>query len=462
MARARSGSPALLWSVVILGFGFVICLVLAILFHTQISKIQVNEQRAVAELDKFANAGERRQQAIMQMVSGEQSVVGQLLADTSRLKQIIIGSAQASIDAIQGEMRTLGLDEGQTLVREIRRLRAEEQAAKELAQQFEDKANNASKRAASAEASKGQVEADYRTSVNQLEAKLKSMQADVDDYRSKVAQQREALESQLQQARQQLQQQRNESDSKISQLDSELELARRLIAQLRSESPKRLQAQIDSSLLGDGRLLTAPSGRGIVDINLGRSDHVLPGMTFEIFDRRTGVAKNAMDEFRGKATVEVLNVHDGSSVARVVRSEAGQEIYEGDIIANLIYDPNTKFKFFVHGEYDIDNFGQPSISDRRRVESMILQWGGILAAPRQVPGDDSQLSYDVDFLVLGNEPKLPDPLPDTEVDPVIIAEYARKKKEYQAYYNLVNEAKALSIPILNQNRFLVMVGYYHR
>jgi hypothetical protein len=82
-----------------------------------------------------------------------------------------------------------------------------------------------------------------------------------------------------------------------------------------------------------------------------------------------------------------------------------------------------------------------------------------LAAAR---GRALELSYDVDFLVLGMEPELPvAPDPD-ETDPVVLENYKVAREKYLTYQSLVNQARQLSVTILNQNRFLTMVGYYRR
>ena len=75
---------------------------------------------------------------------------------------------------------------------------------------------------------------------------------------------------------------------------------------------------------------------------------------------------------------------------------------EGDLIANAVYDPNMHFRFMVSGDFDIDGTGQTSTTDRKRIEGMVTQWGGELETP--VEGKAVSLNYDVDFLVLGQEP----------------------------------------------------------
>ena len=41
----------------------------------------------------------------------------------------------------------------------------------------------------------------------------------------------------------------------------------------------------------------------------------------------------------------------------VTRSVPGQPLVRGDVVANAVYDPNYRFKFLVHGKFDIDADG---------------------------------------------------------------------------------------------------------
>src|SRR5690606_23185485 len=111
-------------------------------------------------------------------------------------------------------------------------------------------------------------------------------------------------------------------------------------------------------------------------------------------------------------------------------------------------------------DFDVDNTGRTSMSDRRRIETMILQWGGKLSQASEE--DNRELSYDVDYLVLGEEPELPTPLPPGTFDPEIIEAHRAKQRRWERYNQLVKEARELQIPVLNQNRFLLLVGYYQR
>jgi hypothetical protein len=205
----------------------------------------------------------------------------------------------------------------------------------------------------------------------------------------------------------------------------------------------------------DGNIISTP-GNDIVFINLGQGDQITPGMTFEVYDRISGVPAPGTDERddpqpKGKAAIEIIRVQQGSSEARVVRKGA-QPITEGDLIANLVYDKNTRYNFVVHGNFDLDRNGVPTPNDAEVVKRLVTQWGG------QVQSD---LSVNTDFLVLGAEPKQPEySEADVANDPLLAARRQQAEQELNDYLALREKAIQYNIPILNQNRFLYLTGYY--
>ncbi|MCC6580184.1 MAG: hypothetical protein IT440_07050 [Phycisphaeraceae bacterium] len=466
MARARTGSSSggMIWAVVVFAFGFVICLVLAIIFATQIKAAKQNEAAAVKSLDQFATAGERREPDIVEITNGTSSVVGVFRDEITRLKQIITGSATSSLDAIKDEMSKLSMPDGQTLMREIRRLRAEEDAAKDLASELTKKYEAANRRADQSETAKNQVEKDYRGSVESLQKELAELKKAAADYEKKVAASRATLEQQFKGVRDDLQQQRTNSESILAQKDSEIDMLKKRLQSIESSRRSPLGGQVNPATLADGQIDSVLPDQGRVYINIGLTSRLIPGITFEVFSRKTGVETDPTGTLRGKATIEITNVFDTYSVARIVRINENTEIFEGDIIANAVYDPRMTMTFFVFGDFDIDHFGQSMSIDKSRIENMIVKWGGQLAAPREASGDKDAgiLPFDLDFLVLGEAPKKPETLSKDEIDPGKIEANAEAVRKYDRYFSLVSEAKGLSIPVLNQNRFLTMVGYYKR
>ena len=71
-----------------------------------------------------------------------------------------------------------------------------------------------------------------------------------------------------------------------------------------------------------------------------------------------------------------------------------------------------------------------------------------------------EINVETDFVVLGAEPQIPTLTREEREDPVQKAIYDRAVAEAEAYANISAKARDYRIPILNQNRFLYMIGYY--
>ena len=205
----------------------------------------------------------------------------------------------------------------------------------------------------------------------------------------------------------------------------------------------------------DGKLVRVASN-GVCYINLGFGDQVTPGLTFEVYDKAEGVPgipENAAPDEQlpvGKGSIEITHVGTTSSECRIIKTTPGAVLTEGDLIANLVYDPHTKYNFFVYGKFDLANNGRPNDPDAEVIKRLVTQWGGKL-------GDE--VNVNTDFVVLGAEPVVPSFSKDD-----ITAENQEKinkaQEQLAKYQEIEAEAKDLHIPILNQNRFLYYVGFY--
>ncbi|MEM8874545.1 MAG: hypothetical protein AAGD32_09820 [Planctomycetota bacterium] len=237
--------------------------------------------------------------------------------------------------------------------------------------------------------------------------------------------------------------------SEIAQKDI---IIQNLSAQLADLRPSGMQI----SQMADGRI-EAVAGGNTVYISLGRGDGITAGMTFEVFESDGGVPSPLTDTPevndtanlpRGKASIEIVRVQPNNAEARIVGSR-GTPVQEGDLIVNIAYDKNLPLEMYVYGEFDLDRDGRATSADTQVVRQLVTQFGGNV---------DNTLGPDTDFVVIGLEPVIPEGLdPSDPIDRVLLEE----AEEAQAQYaETLAEAKSLSIPILNQNRFLVFVGYY--
>src|SRR5258706_819663 len=197
------------------------------------------------------------------------------------------------------------------------------------------------------------------------------------------------------------------------------------------------------------------SKNNVVYINRGLGQQISARMTFEVYDKNEGIPRMGTNDESlpvGKASIIVERVSPSSSEARVIKQSPGSQITVGDVIANLVYDPNVKFRFKVFGDFDIDQDGKATPQETEVVKRLIAQWGGIVT-------DD--LNIDTDFLIMGKEPVVP-AIPPEQLKDDPIREFEQKKAEEarKAYEDVKNKALELHTPVLNQNRFLYFVGFF--
>ena len=242
----------------------------------------------------------------------------------------------------------------------------------------------------------------------------------------------------------------------IAAKGKELDEETRLATELTDKLAKRRISPIDPMLrLPDG-IIASVASEDIVYINLGLGDHIVPGMTFEVYSRREGIPKqeDLMSEENmpvGEASIEVEEVLASVSQCRVIKTQPGQHIAEGDLIANLVYDRNTKYNFVVYGDFDLGQTGKPKKGDNQKIAALVTAWGGHV---------QKNIDVDTDFVVMGAEPKI-DQFTDEELtDPLNRQMKQNETAAYQAYQSELERAQKLGIPIMNQNRFLYFCGYY--
>ena len=203
---------------------------------------------------------------------------------------------------------------------------------------------------------------------------------------------------------------------------------------------------------GDG-VISGFSGKEIVYINLGEGQQIIPGMTFEVYDKSRGIPQIKdpleQDQPAGKATIEVLRVLPSTSECRVTRIAHGMNLMQGDPILNIVYDANIKYNFLVFGKFDLDHNGVATLQDADVVKRIITQWGARVSP---------KLGVDTDFLVLGKEPVVPTLTAEQLNDPLEVTKQQKATEELTAYQDVLKEAREMHIPILNQNRFLNFTG----
>jgi hypothetical protein len=454
--RAGSGVTGLAVATILFVILWVVSTALAIVFYTQVSEARNEAAAARQERERLALDEQLRDPFIVALTQDDQlsgPVIGRLLADRNALAQAIIENPRLNARAIITQLEeSHGVARGETLVRVVTGLRAELQHANERGTQLTRERDTAQARVAALDTANRELKQTFDAEVARQVVRLESQKADIEAAKREAGTRFTSLDQQIQQKQEEVTQIQRRSDDQVRQLELQIAEQRATIARLLRDLGKE-GLLVPTERLPDGRILSVSQEDRVAYINLGRANHLPLGLTFEVYDRKTGVTQDEFGDWRGKATVEVVRIEDNTATTRIIRQRPGTSINEGDVVQNLVYDPQVPFRFHVFGRFDIDHIGRPTDTDRRRVLAMIEDWNGIL---------DEELTYRTDFLVLGMQPDFPEPLDDLETRPEVIAEHAQRMRDYQNYQNLIGRANEMKIPVLNQTRFLVLVGYFQR
>jgi hypothetical protein len=450
-------------------------LIMAIYFYVDASKAEDRFKTSTAKLQEVITDPVRNQMSeeISRLQSakgdtarnpnGETTLFGMAVYQRNQLSNLIsktedeslaTTNAKAALDAAKkaGANASSLTDAVQMLISEVNASKAAEQAAKADSDASKKKLDDTLKTTGDQIATMQKENAQVRAEKDQL---LEQIQKATNDQRQSFSDTTADFQKQL-----------TARDTQISDLSSQNSALSKQVTDLKTLI-QSLQEQLGMNRVDpnqavlttpDGQVLRVPSGQGVgkdVYIDLGQQDHVMKGLTFEVYDKSEGIPKlgdpsNDNDLPRGKASIQVISVSPTGSQCRIIAQMPGTTITEGDLIANLIYDKNTTYKFVVYGNFDLDQNGVATPQDAEVIKRLITQWGGQI---------QPEINVDTDFVVLGKEPVVPTERPN-ENDPIALAAYNKAVADADEYAGISLKAREFRLPILNQNRFLYMVGYF--
>ncbi|MGN6370483.1 MAG: hypothetical protein ACTHN5_19685 [Phycisphaerae bacterium] len=460
VVRSRSAPPYL--ALFFVGL-WIISSVLAIWFYINDGRTSDELKKAQTDLASIATPQERMtvaQDLLKEKSSNASTALGVAEAQINSLKNAI-GVQGASVPEITAPGNGLisqalvraGLPANGTLLdgfnslsskyrAEADRTRSLTANLKSLQDQVDADKKNYDAAAKSLQQSIDQLKGQVSTATGATGAADQARQQAIADYEKKLSDMRDQQEAE-----------RRKTVLETQQLQDQLAAANQRIALLQDEIEKyRPTSNTNVGREPAGQIVRAATGSGEVYINLGRRDHISPGLTFAVYDPQTGVRFDTDQDAAGKGSIEVLEVGDNESLCRVTKTTPGQAIQSGDLIANPVYqhDKNRKFHFVVVGDFDLDGDGVATPAERDRLIQMIKSWGGVI---------DNKLTTQTDFLVAGSRPASPAVSSGDQAAPGSVAD--ERMKMQQGYDDTIAEAKRSTVPILNANRFLAMIGYYN-
>ena len=244
---------------------------------------------------------------------------------------------------------------------------------------------------------------------------------------------------------------REETNKQLLKSQAELQTAQDRIQKILKESVWPVQPPPDTEIKAfepDGKVILVDDQAKTVQINLGSNDRIYRGLTFAVYDRGQPIPRDG----KGKAEIEVYNVGDSFSAARIIRSDKKNPVVADDIIANLIWSPTKANTFVVAGDFDLSGDGVPDDDAIAKIRGLVEKWGGKVA---------DSVTVNTDYVILGTPPEVPSKptMQETEKYPNAMEKYERALQQAAKYKDIQSHAQALSIPILNADRFLYFIGY---
>lgn len=452
MAVRSGAGTGVIVSLVVFVLTTVFMLVLALVFYAGKSKAMDSEQAAKNTLTKYVRDQERNRDQFVryeQAATGSgKSVAGFLGGQQADLMLLASGAPTTSIEELRSNS---GLREGESLLqalentrRSLRSSQAEiEGANKQLAARDEDLAELDAR----LESLRESHSEELASVTDQIARYVEEGERFGDDIKDTI--------DQLERAKDRLE---DEYALQVADLEDELDrtsqdnsLLRDRLDQLESIVRNYQDRRLSPEALVDGRIIEVDALNDQVFIDRGRKHHITLGMTFEVYDDFSSIRLDDRAGLsRGKASIQVIKVGENTSTGKITRKVSGRPVVRNNVIANAIYDPEYTFKFMVHGKFDVDGDGRPTEAEAEYLRGLVLDWGGEVVIADELPGD-------LDFLVLGEMPPPPPPLSDN-ADPIQVQIWADQKRIRSEYENLFKQSREAQIPVLNANRFFILIG----
>ncbi|HWB19401.1 MAG TPA: hypothetical protein VG711_03805 [Phycisphaerales bacterium] len=457
MAVRSGAGTGVVVSLIVFILTSVFLLVLCIVFYT--GKTNEMEERIAAKraLDQYVSSSQRNSDEYKTYESNAKannmSVSAYLSKQYQDLMKFVDADPNQTVSMAKDRFKGLGVDNDGVIRTSMSDLSHKLKTAETDRDNLQTQLNDCNAKVAEKEAQIAQMKKDNEEALAQVGQQVEPMTDANKIYKNQV----DAAVAGIEQAKEQM---KSRYESRITDLSNDLEKLNQervlLIGRLNELEQKVSASRIKPTspdLLVDGHIIDVAGSHDQVFIDRGKNDRIVLGMTFEVYDE----ARNIVPDLRtnevvpGKASLQVIQVGDTSSKCKITRATAGRPVVKGDIIANAVYDPKYRFKFLIHGTFDVDGDGRPTSQETEYLKSLVMDWGGTVVTGETIPGD-------LDFLVLGVKPPMPPPLP-TDATEVQINDQMRKRRAVDVYESLMKQATDAQIPVLNANRFFILIGH---
>jgi hypothetical protein len=453
MASRSSSGIGVGITITLLGVACLALFITTIVFLSKFQGAQRQLNQNIAESEEFIRQDERNNDAIQRFKDpakqARMSVVGYLNDSLKQTMGAVSGSANDTFTQLSEKLQKVEGASSNNLIGVVHTRDAEiadlktklDDSDKSRQTALQDLRNEADRTKALEEA--------HKKTIDSMNADIDRYKAEVEQYRQQVNEAKQGMDVREAKRTEASAQAESALKESIRKLDSENLQLKEQLGKLRAEKTSQILKPTPEATLVDGDIIALNSGANSVTINRGTRDKVILGMTFAVYSDATAIKPDAIGEYpRGKATIEVTNVGETSSVCRITSETKGNPVVRGDVIANAVYDPKKVYTFLIRGNFDPKGTGVATPNGAEDVKAMIVSWGGKTT---------DELTGAVDFLVLGQRPQLP-PKPTKDTPEPVVREYIRLDTLAQQYDQLLQQAISTSLPVLNENRLNTLIG----
>jgi len=463
----QSQSNAMMYTVITFVGLFIIAITCAVIFYV---KAEDYKTRLAADAAALNNLASRAEQPNLAKIVGtpekNKSMIGTMVDLLDNMVRIITGEASKDVPAtvkandagIKINQITEALfndgiiagNENVSLIGIIQQLKSEHAAAaagiRQLDQRYQKLQDDFDA-----------ADRESRFKDQQLIDEKNRFQALADDVQAKYDELRQIMDKSTTDQVQNIMDKLEKEQARVKERTLELLTTQEELAGVK-ESLKEAIAKLDNiapqldeavaAYKPDARILRIDSQANVVYLNVGRSDHVYRGLTFSVYDRSAPIPEDG----KGKAEIEIYQIEDNVSAAKINESSRKNPIVPEDIVANLIWDSKTSNRFIVAGNFDIDDNGAIDSDGLDKIVRLVRRWGGRIV---------DKVTIETDFVVLGTRPiALARPTTEQiEIDPTVEQKYDASLELGRRYDEIFSQAATLSVPVINQKKFLHLTGY---
>jgi hypothetical protein len=463
-----SQSNAMLYTVITFVGLFVIATAASIWFYVKAEGYRTQRETMEDTISEIANSRERSTRAkLVGKPLKKHSYMGTMLSYFDDMVLAITGQTpeettasvkrNATVSKINETMQALGDDadaaygiEGVNLLQTIIQLKTDLDAARGNARDMEKMLRD--------------IEDDYDATVSNFRSNEKKLIDDKNAFQT-LARKREAeykqieefmekstddqigiIEGKLKNAEQRFRQKNLDLlglQTKLTETENALRTARDKLESIKPQPNVEVFAY-----RADAKIVDVDLESKVVFLDIGSDDHVYPGLTFGIFDDGAPIPEDG----KGKGEIEVYDVRNHVSMAKIVIYSKRNPIVPDDVAINLVWDSKTNNKFVVAGGFDFDRNGSVDRDGNEKVKQLIEEWNGRVA---------DEVTIETDVIVLGTEPRIPakPSAEQIEFDPMVEQRYNEAREKLRQYNSIIEKAQVFSIPIFNQKQFMYLIGH---